>query len=83
MTPTIENIVVLLLVAAAAVYMVVRLRRVAAGQSKCVCGSNSCGPGASPCGSTAKDAAVNGGASGGLPVIASGCNGCGGGCGKD
>ena len=39
----IENILVLLFVAAAAVYTVVHLRRVAAGQSQCVCGSKTCG----------------------------------------
>jgi hypothetical protein len=71
-----ENILVLLLVAAAAVYTVVRLRRVAAGESKCICGSKSCGPVAATCGS--KDADK----SGGLPLITPSCNqGCGG-CGK-
>jgi len=48
MTPMIENILVLLFVAAATIYMVVRLRRVAAGRSKCDCGSNVCDP-ESPC----------------------------------
>ncbi len=75
MTPMTENIIVLLLVAAAAVYTVVRLRRVAAGESKCVCGSKSCGPTAAPCGSGSKDANT----SGGLPLITPSCNqGCGG-----
>ena len=48
MTPMTQNIVVLLFVAAAAVYAVVRLRRVAAGQTKCVCGSKTCGSAAAP-----------------------------------
>jgi hypothetical protein len=78
MTPTIENIVVLLFVAAAAVYMVVRLRRVAAGKSKCVCGSNNCGSASAPCGGNGKGTA----ASGGLPVLPPSCNQGGCGCGK-
>ena len=39
MIPMILDILVLLFVAAAAVYMVVRLRRMATGQSKCECGA--------------------------------------------
>ena len=73
-----ENIVVLLLVAAAAVYTVMRLRRVAAGQSKCVCGSNACGPASAPCGGSVR----GGAASGGLPLIPPSCNEGGCGCGK-
>ena len=81
MTPMIQNIIVLFLVAAAAVYTVVRLRRVAAGESKCVCGSKACGPASPPCGSSAKDAATRR-PNGGLPLIPPSCNqGCGG-CGK-
>ena len=65
MTPMIQDSIVLLLVAAAAVYMVVRLRRLAAGQSKCACGSKSCGKVSPP--------------NGGLPVLPPSCNqdGCG------
>jgi len=74
-SPMTEDILVLSFVAAAAVYMVVRLRRVAAGRSKCVCGSNSCGPASAPCGRAA-DADV----AGGLPVISPQCNQ--GGCGR-
>lgn len=44
-----QDIIVLVLVAAAAVYTVVRLRRLAAGETKCACGSKSCSP-ATPCG---------------------------------
>jgi hypothetical protein len=81
MTPMIENILVLLFVAAAAVYAVARLRRVAAGQSKCVCGSKACGPGSGPCGSSVQDASAAGGPDGGLPLIPPSCNQ--GGCGKN
>ncbi|MGA2255213.1 MAG: hypothetical protein ABSG53_11165 [Thermoguttaceae bacterium] len=82
MTLTLENIVVLLFVAAAAVYMVVRLRRVAAGQNKCVCGSKACGSASPPCGSSFKGAAASGEPSGGLPLIPPACNQGGCGCGK-
>ena len=73
MTLTLENVVVLLFVAAAAVYMVVRLRRVAAGQSKCVCGSKACGSASPPCGSSVKGAGTSCEPSGGLPVIPPAC----------
>jgi hypothetical protein len=61
MTPTIENILVLLLVAAAVAYVIVRFRRMAAGRSKCVCGTSACGSAAPPCGSS-------------LPVISPPCS---------
>jgi hypothetical protein len=80
MTLTLENTLVLLFVAAAAVYMVVRLRRVAAGQNKCVCGSNACGSAAPSCGSSAKGESPTGNPCGGLPVIPPSCNQ--GGCGR-
>jgi hypothetical protein len=76
----IENIVVLLLVAAAAVYTVVRLRRVAAGQSKCVCGSKACGSASAPCGGSLKDGVAGGDSSGGLPLLPPSCTQ--GGCGR-
>ena len=38
----IQNIIVLLLVAAAAVYTVIWLRRLSTGETKCACGSNCC-----------------------------------------
>jgi len=81
MTPMIEDILVLLFVGAAAVYTVVRLRRVAAGQSNCVCGSKACTSAAGPCECSVKDAAATGQDSE-LPLVPPACNqGCGG-CGK-
>jgi hypothetical protein len=41
-----QDIIALVLVAGATLYMLVRLRRLAAGESKCACGSKSCGPAA-------------------------------------
>ncbi len=76
----IEDMVVLLLVAAAAVYTVVRLRRVAAGQSKCVCGSKGCGAASTPCGAGLKGGAGVDVAGGGLPMLPPSCGQ--GGCGK-
>ena len=75
----IQNVVVLLLVAAAAVYTVVRLRRVAAGESKCVCGSKACGAASAACGNSAQGAAASGNPGGGLPLLPPSCNqgGCG------
>jgi hypothetical protein len=79
MTSIIENVVVLLLVATAAVYTVVRLRRVAAGESKCVCGSKGCGSAAAG-GGRVQDATVRGdpgSPNGSLPVLSPSCNqGC-------
>ncbi len=69
----IDNIIVFLVVASAAVYAVVRLRRVAAGESKCVCGSNSCASSSRSCGSGGCGIA-SGGDARGLPVIAPPCN---------
>jgi hypothetical protein len=80
MTPSVQDCLVLLFVAAAAVYMVVRLRRVAAGQSKCACGTKACGAGSPPCGSGLKADSANGGPAGGLPLISPACGQ--GGCGK-
>ncbi len=74
----IENILVLLFVAAAAVYTVVRLRRVAAGQSQCVCGSKTCGAAQKPCGTKGADS--TGAGSDGLPLLPPSCHQ--GGCGK-
>jgi hypothetical protein len=73
----IENIVVLLLVAAAAVYTVVRLCRVAAGRNKCVCGSNSCSPTSMPCCGGNKSGQTNAD----LPILPSACDQRGCGCG--
>jgi hypothetical protein len=66
MTSIIENILVLVFVTAAVVYVIVRFRRMAAGRSKCGCGSSGCGSAAPPCGSS-------------LPVISPPCSqsGCG------
>ncbi len=75
----IQNIIVLLLVAVAAVYMVVRLRRLAAGESKCACGTNSCSSASKSCGSGQCNLTANS-EPGGLPVIGSNCGQ--GGCGK-
>lgn len=74
MTPTIQDILVLLCVAVAAVYMVLRLRRVGTGQSKCACGTKACGAAAAPCGGVKGPVAT-----GGLPVVSPPCNqgGCG------
>jgi hypothetical protein len=74
-----QDIVVLLFVAAAAVYMVVRLRRMAMGQSKCACGTKSCGATA-PCASAAQCTAANSAAGEGLPLLPPACGQ--GGCGK-
>jgi hypothetical protein len=63
----IQNLIVLLLVAAAVVYMVVRLRQMAGGESKCGCGSQSCGT-APSCGG-----ATNAGGQGQLPLLAPPC----------
>lgn len=71
----IQDIFVLLLVAAAAVYMIVRLRRMAAGQNQCACGSRACDPASLPCGGKVQGPVV----SGGLPLLPPACNqrGCG------
>jgi hypothetical protein len=45
----IQNIIVLLLVLAAAVYTVTWLRRLSTGESKCACGSNCCGSKSKSC----------------------------------
>jgi len=82
MTPTLENILVLLFVAAAAVYMVVRLRRVAAGQNRCVCGSKSCGSTSTPSGCSLKGTGASGDTRGGLPLLPPACNQGDGGRGK-
>ena len=82
MTITLENALVLLFVAAAAVYMVLRLRRVAAGQSQCVCGSKACGSASPPCGSGSRGDSATGTSLGGLPVIPPPCNQGGRGCDK-
>jgi hypothetical protein len=74
-----QDTFVLLFVAAAAVYMVLRLRRVASGQSKCACGTKSCGA-AAPCARAAQRTAANGGAGEGLPLLPPACGQ--GGCGK-
>ena len=76
----IQNIIVLLLVAVAAVYTVVRLRRLAAGESKCACGTNSCSAASKSCGSGRCNLTSNN-EPGSLPVIGSSCGqgGCGGG----
>jgi hypothetical protein len=75
MTPAVENILVWLLVVAATVYMAVRLRRMAAGKSNCVCGSDTCDPASVACNSSIKGEA----ASGGLPLLPPSCSqrGCG------
>ncbi len=80
----IQDILVLLLVAAAAVYTVVRLRRVAGGQNKCACGSKACGPASGPCGGSVTGAGASGqtGTNGGLPLLPPSCNQGGCGCGK-
>ena len=70
MTITLENIVVLIFVALAAIYMVLRLRRVAAGRSQCVCGSKACASASQPCGGNASADAPDCG----LPVIPSSCS---------
>ena len=82
MTLTLENIVVLMFVAAAAVYMVARLRRVAAGQSKCVCGTKTCGLSSTPSGCSAKGTTAGSQPSSGLPLIPPACNRGDGECGK-
>ena len=75
----IQNIIVLVLVALAAVYMVVRIRRLAAGESKCACGTTSCSAASESCGS-GQCHLVSSNEAGGLPVIGPSCNQ--GGCGK-
>ena len=60
MSFTIQDFLVLLFVAVAIVYTIVRLRRVAAGQSKCVCGSKACNTALRPCESSTKNAAATG-----------------------
>ncbi len=74
----IQDIIVLLLVAVAAVYTVVRLRRLAAGESKCACGTTSCSTASESCGSGQCNLAAKN-ETGGLPVIGSSCGqgGCG------
>ena len=69
----IQDILALLLVAAAFVYMVLRLRRATAGQSKCACGSNACGPASGSCSGSLKDAPVSSGPDGGLPLLHPSC----------
>jgi len=68
----IQNIIVLLLVAAAAIYTVVRLRRLAAGESKCACGTTSCGAASSSCGNGQCNLVSNN-EQGGLPIISPPC----------
>jgi len=82
MTLTLENIVVLMFVAASAVYMVARLRRVATGQNKCVCGSKSCGSTSTPSGCSVKNMAAGGDTRGGLPLLPPACNRGNGECGR-
>ena len=79
----IQDIIVLFFVAAAVVYTVVRLRRLAAGESKCACGTTSCGAASPSCGSGQCNLVPNN-EPGRLPVIGpscgqGGCGGCGGG----
>jgi hypothetical protein len=75
----IQNIIVLVLVALAAVYMVVRLRRLAAGESKCACGTTSCSAASQSC-ANGQCNLVSNKEAGGLPVIGPSCGQ--GGCGK-
>ena len=70
----IENSIVFLVVISAAVYTVVRLRRVAGGESKCVCGSNSCGSSSRSCNTGSCGIASDVGNASGLPVISPPCN---------
>ncbi len=72
----VENVIVLVMVAAAGVYTVVCLRRLAAGESKCACGTKSCGSATKSCGTCS--AAPNSEA-GGLHVLSPprGQSGCG------
>jgi hypothetical protein len=78
MSTMIENLIVLLLVAAAAIYTVVRLCRLGTGKSKCACGTDSCGAASASCGDCPA-AASSGNDASGLPIIPP----CGqGGCGK-
>jgi hypothetical protein len=79
MTVLVENILVLFLVAAAAVYTIVRLRRVGAGQSKCVCGSEVCAPATGPCDGGVEGAAATSDSSPEQvsPSCNQGCRGCG------
>jgi hypothetical protein len=69
----IQNIIVLVLVALAAVYMVVRLRRLAAGESKCACGTTSCSAASESCAGGQCNLVANGESSSGLPVIGPAC----------
>ena len=75
----IQDTIVLVLVAVAAVYTVMRLRRLAAGESKCACGTTSCSAASKSCASGQCNLVANNEA-GGLPVIGPSCNQ--GGCGK-
>ena len=73
----VQDIVVLLVVAAAAAYTILRLYRMAAGRSQCACGSKACGSRSAPCGVALKGATAigeSGGASGGLPLLPPSCN---------
>jgi hypothetical protein len=75
----IENIIALLLVAAALVYTIVWLRKFARGESKCVCGTNSCGCGTSSCASGGCSVTTSNEAAG-LPLLKPPCGQ--GSCGK-
>lgn len=75
----VENVIVLVLVAAAGMYTVVCLRRLAAGESKCACGTKSCGSASPSCGS-GNCAVVSNSEAGGLHVLNPPCGQ--GGCGK-
>jgi hypothetical protein len=72
----VENVIVLMLVATAGAYTVVRLRRLAAGESKCACGTKSCGSASPSCGTCS---AAPSSEAGGLHVLNSprGQGGCG------
>jgi hypothetical protein len=74
-----QDSLVLLIVAGAAVYMVLRLRRVAAGQSKCACGTKSCGAAANSCGGAPQTAAAGRNE---LPMLPPSCGQGGCGCSK-
>ncbi len=77
MASALQDILVLIVVAMAAVYMLVRLRRMATGKNQCACGSKACGPSKAPCGG-----AVKGMGPGSLPLLPPTCNQGGSGCPK-
>lgn len=71
MTPEVQNVVVLAFVAAAAGYMIWRMKAAASGGGNCACGTKSCSTSAASCGNseTCSSTQPTGPQAGGLPIV--------------